>query len=59
MRNMRMKKRRKPPAQFAVCIKDKGYEASLEIGRFRNTPILGDESSWWSPKQSNATALLP
>ena len=28
-----MKKRRKPPARFAVCIKNKGYEASLEIGK--------------------------
>ncbi len=28
-----MKKRTKPPARFAVCIKNKGYEASLEIGK--------------------------
>jgi hypothetical protein len=28
-----MKKRSKPPAQFAVCIKNRGYEASLEIGK--------------------------
>jgi len=28
-----MKKRRKPQARFAVCIKNKGYEASLEIGK--------------------------
>jgi len=28
-----MKKRRKQPARFAVCIKNKGYEASLEVGK--------------------------
>jgi hypothetical protein len=28
-----MKKTRKPPAQFAVCVRNKGYEASLEIGK--------------------------
>ena len=28
-----MKKRRKPHNRFAVCIKNKGYEASLEIGK--------------------------
>ena len=28
-----MKKTRKLPARFAVCIKNKGYEASLEIGK--------------------------
>jgi hypothetical protein len=28
-----MKKRRKPHSRFAVCIKNKGYEASLEIGK--------------------------
>jgi hypothetical protein len=28
-----MKKRRKPNSRFAVCIKNKGYEASLEIGK--------------------------
>jgi hypothetical protein len=28
-----MKKRRKSQARFAVCIKNKGYEASLEIGK--------------------------
>jgi hypothetical protein len=28
-----MKKARKPPVRFAVCIKNKGYEASLEKGK--------------------------
>jgi hypothetical protein len=28
-----MKNRRKPHNRFAVCIKNKGYEASLEIGK--------------------------
>jgi hypothetical protein len=28
-----MKKARKAPALFAVCIKNKGYEASLEKGK--------------------------
>ena len=28
-----MKKRRKQPARFVVCIKNKGYEASLEVGK--------------------------
>jgi len=28
-----MKKRRKQPTRFAVCIKNKGYEASLEVGK--------------------------
>ncbi len=28
-----MKKRRKPHNRFAVCIENKGYEASLEIGK--------------------------
>ena len=29
-----MKKPKKSPARFAVCIKNKGYEASLEVGKF-------------------------
>ena len=29
-----MKKPKKAPARFAVCIKNKGYEASLELGKF-------------------------
>ena len=29
-----MKKLKKAPARFAVCIKNKGYEASLELGKF-------------------------
>jgi hypothetical protein len=29
-----MRKPRKAPIRFAVCIKNKGYEASLEIGKF-------------------------
>jgi hypothetical protein len=28
-----MKRAKKPPFRFAVCIKNKGYEASLEIGK--------------------------
>jgi len=28
-----MKKNGKRPARFAVCIKNKGHEASLEIGK--------------------------
>ncbi len=28
-----MKKTRRPPVRFAVCINNKGYEASLEIGK--------------------------
>ena len=28
-----MKRAKKPPVRFAVCIKNKGYEASLEIGK--------------------------
>ncbi|PYN23184.1 MAG: hypothetical protein DMD99_14615, partial [Candidatus Rokuibacteriota bacterium] len=28
-----MRKRRKQPARFAVCIKNRGYEASLEVGK--------------------------
>jgi hypothetical protein len=36
-----MKKRRKQPARFAVCIKNKGYEASLEVGKlYRVIPDL-------------------
>jgi hypothetical protein len=28
-----MKKPRKNPVRFAVCIKNRGYEASLEVGK--------------------------
>ena len=28
-----MKRERRPRARFAVCIRNKGYEASLEIGK--------------------------
>jgi hypothetical protein len=28
-----MKESRKMPVRFAVCIKNKGYEASLEVGK--------------------------
>ena len=28
-----MTRSRKTPARFAVCIKNKGYEASLEVGK--------------------------
>ena len=29
-----MRKPKKSPSRFAVCIKNKGYEASLEVGKF-------------------------
>ena len=29
-----MKKPKRSPIRFAVCIKNKGYEASLELGKF-------------------------
>ncbi len=29
-----MRKPRDAPVRFAVCIKNKGYEASLEVGKF-------------------------
>ena len=29
-----MKKPKRSPVRFAVCIKNKGYEASLELGKF-------------------------
>ena len=38
-----MKKPRKAPIRFAVCIKNKGYEASLEIGKFYR--IVHDEDA--------------
>ena len=28
-----MKRARRPQSRFAVCIKNKGYEASLEVGK--------------------------
>ena len=39
-----MKKRKKPQAGFAVCIKNKGYEASLEIGKLYRV-IPDDEAA--------------
>lgn len=34
-----MKKRARPQARFVVCIKNKGYEASLEVGKlYRMVP---------------------
>ena len=34
-----MKRARKPQVRFAVCVKNKGYEASLEVGKlYRVTP---------------------
>jgi hypothetical protein len=40
-----MKKPRKTPVRFAVCIKNKGYEASLEIGKlYRVVPDRQSES---------------
>lgn len=38
-----MKKRTKAAARFAVCIKNKGYEASLEIGKLYR--VLPDEEA--------------
>ncbi len=38
-----MKRARKSPVQFAVCIKNKGYEASLEIGKLYR--VIPDESA--------------
>ena len=38
-----MKRRTKRPARFAVCIKNKGYEASLEIGKLYR--VLPDEQA--------------
>ena len=38
-----MKRPRKAPVRFAVCIKNKGYEASLEIGKFYR--IVHDEDA--------------
>lgn len=36
-----MKRAKKPPFRFAVCIKNKGYEASLEIGKLYR--VIPDE----------------
>jgi len=38
-----MRKTRKVPVRFAVCIKNKGYEASLEIGKFYR--VIHDEDA--------------
>jgi hypothetical protein len=38
-----MKRRRKRPTRFAVCIKNKGYEASLEIGKLYR--VIPDEQA--------------
>lgn len=39
-----MKRTRRSQARFAVCIKNKGYEASLEIGKlYRVIPDQGAE----------------
>ena len=38
-----MKQPRKAPVRFAVCIKNKGYEASLEVGKFYR--IVCDEEA--------------
>lgn len=38
-----MKKPRKSPVRFAVCIKNKGYEASLEVGKFYR--VLRDDEA--------------
>ena len=40
-----MKRSRKTPVRFAVCIKNKGYEASLEMGKlYRVVPDQEAES---------------
>jgi hypothetical protein len=38
-----MKRARKLPVRFAVCIKNHGYEASLEIGKLYR--VVPDESA--------------
>ncbi len=38
-----MSKRRNPATQFAVCINNEGYEASLEVGKLYQ--VLPDESA--------------
>jgi hypothetical protein len=38
-----VKRARKPPVRFAVCIKNEGYEASLEIGKLYR--VISDESA--------------
>ena len=38
-----MRKPRKAPIRFAVCIKNKGYEASLELGKLYS--LVHDEEA--------------
>jgi hypothetical protein len=38
-----MRKARKAPVRFAVCIKNKGYEASLELGKLYQV-VADDEA---------------
>jgi hypothetical protein len=38
-----MKRARKSPVRVAVCIKNEGYEASLEIGKLYR--VISDESA--------------
>jgi len=38
-----MKRQKRPQARFAVCIKNKGYEASLEIGKLYR--IISDKAA--------------
>jgi len=38
-----MKRARKPHVRFAVCIKNKGYEASLEVGKLYR--VIPDEQA--------------
>ena len=38
-----MKKRTKAPTRFAVCIRNKGYEASLEVGKLYR--VIPDEQA--------------
>jgi len=38
-----MKKPKKSAVRFAVCIKNKGYEASLELGKFYR--VVRDEAA--------------
>ena len=38
-----MRKTKKAPVRFAVCIKSKGYEASLELGKLYR--VVSDEDA--------------
>ena len=38
-----MKRERRPQVRFAVCIKNKGYEASLELGKLYR--VMSDKAA--------------